>query len=111
MCLKNKADIKYKNQYVNNKFYLLKLIINPQFSKNMGVSLKYKHLHFDIRFYIDYSIGLSGTTIAQTIYAISPKNFAKVNTTQSSLTIVGSTLKYSAIPPQTPNIILFVLDL
>lgn len=60
--------------------------------------------------YSKYS-GLHGIMIAATMYARKPLPPRKLNNIQASRTMVGSILKYSAIPPQTPLIILFTLDL
>ena len=51
--------------------------------------------------------------MAQTIYAIRPPKpkLIIVRSTHKSLIRVGSILKYSPRPPQTPDSILFTLDL
>ena len=46
---------------------------------------------------------LSGITIAATIYARIPVPAQNTSRSHINLTIVGSILKYSAIPPHTPH--------
>ena len=72
-----------------------------------GTQRKTTTAHFDFIGYIPY--GASGITSAQMMYASNPHPPASVKMTHPSLTIVGSILKYSATPPQTPEIVLLVL--
>ena len=55
--------------------------------------------------------GLRGMMTAAMMYARIPLPPKAQNSTQASRTNVGSMPKYSAIPPQTPSIILCWLDL
>ena len=53
----------------------------------------------------------SGMTIEQIMYARTPEPPMQANSTQITRTSVGSILKYSAIPPHTPQIFLLLHDL
>ncbi len=57
------------------------------------------------------SAGFKGTMIHAMMYAKIPAPQTKVNTTHNSRMSVGSILRYSPKPPQTPPSILSVLDL
>lgn len=57
------------------------------------------------------SSGASGIMIAAAMYNIMPIPLRRHNNTHSNLTIDESMPRYSAIPPQTPAIILSFLDL
>ena len=60
--------------------------------------------------FIQYG-GRRGMTMAARMYAKIPLPPRAQNSTQARRTTVGSMPKYYAIPPQTPPIILFSLDL
>src|SRR5713101_7860836 len=55
--------------------------------------------------------GFTGTTIIATIYSTNPEPPRSEIKTHKMRTIVGSTPKYSAIPPQTPSMIRLCRDL